>query len=153
MVVPPIPYARWDQVSGNYIDFSFGSHNTAEEMSLAERFDEDYLSTKSHIKEWGRMLVLREIRVSSEYCISAHVIGKRKHRSYLTSPTVACNGCIRTRRLCARLIKMMDGVVKLAFFPLPSGLWGQLDVDPLSKWICSSAVSDGLMMIYLRQDR
>ncbi|CAN9233266.1 unnamed protein product [Alternaria alternata] len=64
-VVPPIQYVRWDQVSGKYIDFCFDSHNTAEETSLAERFDSDFLSTERHIQEWGKLLRLLEKGVAT----------------------------------------------------------------------------------------
>ena len=136
-VVPPIQYVRWDQVSGKYIDFYFGSHNTAEETSLAERFDRDYLSTECHIQEWGKLLRLLEKGVASRCCVSDTVIGGSKHHSLRVGFATACNRCIKTKRLCARLIKIAPGVIKLAFYPLPLSLWDKYDANLLSQWICS----------------
>lgn len=126
-VVPPIQYVRWDQVSGNYIDFYFGSHNTAEETSLAERFDSDYLSTERHIQEWGKLLRLLEKGVTSQCCVNDTVIGRSKHHSLRVGFATACNRCIR----------IAPGVIKLAFYPLPLSLWDKDDVNPLSQWVCS----------------
>jgi hypothetical protein len=151
-VTPPIQYARWDQESGDYIDFCFGSHNTAEETSLADRFDKDYLSTEGHIAEWGKLLRLQEKRVGSQCCMNNTVIVRTGLSCHLEGQS-ACYGCIKARHLCARLIRTADGVIKLAFFPLPLPLWAQDDVDPLSKWIRSSAISDRLMMSYLNKRR
>ncbi|CAI9633200.1 unnamed protein product [Alternaria burnsii] len=151
-VTPLIQYVRWDEQSGDYIDLSFGSHNTAEETSLADRFDRSYLSTEGHITEWGKLLRLREMRVAAarQCCVDNTVIVRTGLSCHLEGQS-ACYGCIKARHLCALLIRTADGVIKLAFFPLPLPLWAQDDVDPLSKWIRSSAISDRLMMSYLNK--
>jgi glutaredoxin len=103
---------------------------------MADKFDKDYLSTNLHISEWGKLLRLLEKGVASRCCVNVTVIRRAKDPGKRTMGNMktACDYCIKTKRLCARLLKI-DDVIKLAFFPLPSELRPDADLAHLNYWV------------------
>ena len=102
---------------------------------FTDRFDKDYLSTDLHRSEWGKLLRLREKGVATQCCVNDTVMrrakkpGKRTHGMY-----EACDRCVKTNRLCARLVET-DGVIKLAFFPLPGLYLEDAQMYSMDYWV------------------
>lgn len=90
---------------------------------FTNKFDKDYLSTDLHRSEWGKLLRLREKGVATQCCVNDTVMRRAKKpgkRTHLMCE--ACDRCVKTNRLCARLVET-GGVIKLAFFPLPGPVY------------------------------
>ena len=123
-----ISIVGWCVDSAQYGDI----HLTA---SFIAKFDEDYLSTDSHISKWGQLLRLRDTRVATQCCVNDTVILRTKQPVERTgNMNEACDRCIRTKRLCARLVQHR-GVIKLAFFPLSDQYIGDAQMESLDHWV------------------
>ena len=106
--------------------------------SFASKFDEDYLSTDLHVSEWGKLLRLRENGVATQCCVNDIVIiGAKQPGGQTGSIYQACDRCIRSKRLCARLVQDDDdGVIKLRFSNLPDKYRGDALWHSLDFWVC-----------------
>ncbi|KAI4703756.1 hypothetical protein J4E89_009725 [Alternaria sp. Ai002NY15] len=124
-------------IEGNYCSFRSEEGSILRPL-ISERFEKDYLSKEVYVAEWGRYLRLREEYVASDCCVNTYVIGKTKAACQYSaghSHETACDRCIKTKRLCARLIKI-NKEIKLVFFPLAKHLRPHTNPYSLGYWVC-----------------
>lgn len=127
-IVPRIDIVRWSVHYNIYVDAHLST-------LFDSKFDEDYLSTDLHISDWGKLLRPREKGVATQCCVNDTVIMRAKQPGGRTGHTnEACDRCIRTKRLCARLMRY-EGVIKLAFVPLPDEYRGDAIMNSLDYWM------------------
>jgi len=114
-------------------------YNVYEDTKLTtkfvSKFDADYLSTDLHVSEWGKLLRLREKGVATGCCVNDTVIMRAKQPGERTGHIdEACDRCIRTKRLCARLEQKKRGIT-LVFFPLPQKYRRDTWMNCLDFWV------------------
>jgi hypothetical protein len=105
----------------------------------AQKFEEDFLSNDARRKIYHTMLRAKEKYVEYGCCLNM--------RQYLRSTRPgdyskadgntarACNFCIKTKRLCAKLVEVEEEI-RLAIYPLPAGSRAStVKWDDLEYWV------------------
>ena len=131
--------SRWPYpgFQGDYYSFEVDEGLILKPL-ISKRFEKDYLSKEVYMADWGKYLRQREEFMASECCVNIYVIGKIKAACQYTigdPHETACDRCINTKRLCARLVKS-DDTIKLALFPLPKHLRPYTNPYALGYWVC-----------------
>jgi hypothetical protein len=89
---------------------------------LQKKLDSDYNDTPGHTKIYSRMFRFRERNLETAYCANYFVIHRTSSKNIwdeaLGNKYRTCDHCIRSKRICARLVKV-HGVIQFALFPLP----------------------------------
>jgi hypothetical protein len=88
---------------------------------LQKKLNSDYNDTPSHTKVYSRMFRYRERNLETA-CANYFVIHRTSSKNHwdeaLGNKNRTCDHCIRSKRICARLVRVHD-VIHFALFPLP----------------------------------
>ncbi|KAH7077588.1 hypothetical protein BKA63DRAFT_508556 [Paraphoma chrysanthemicola] len=89
---------------------------------LQNKLDCDYNDTRKHTTNYRNMFRFQDRNVETGLCANYFVIHKTRRKVTWDeangNSNRACDHCIRSRRLCARLVNI-NSTIKFAIFPLP----------------------------------
>lgn len=112
--------------------------------AIRSRFQTNYRSSENHRSIFARFLKDEEKHLKEKICVNFKVYygGSSTDQCEWTqakgNERETCDKCIRLGRLCARLAKI-DGVVKLAIYPLPSRFRIARRPDEIEFWCVGRA--------------
>jgi hypothetical protein len=125
--------------SDSYLNALLALSGNAPLAGITQKFDKDFLSTEYRKKIYHSTLRVKEKYVKNGCCINWRQAGQKvtscNYSNADGNSERACDYCIRTKRLCARLVKVKEEI-SCAIYPLPAGFRARTAKwDDMEYWV------------------